>query len=229
MSHYSPITSALAEEVARLADKLRGDAEEFKEMYRRLCVHWGGENWQKSQFERIFRHVRNEIIPIMVSRGVEKQFARSFCSGAENCLITGAPFKFRSKSPEALYTAKKIVDADRTDVSVTKKWEAALSKVAKDKRDEKARREVETGQRSAVHNSLLDLPHPNPGEDPVAFRLRYLNNLIAFSESGAVAAFLDGEDETANAVQDIAERARKAVQRHDKVKFGPAIRARKSA
>lgn len=205
------IPSDLADRVATNAKRLKEDTDDFKELYRDLCVHWGGPTWHKSQFEKIFRHIRSEITPIMEAAGHQRQYIRSFCCGAENCLITDAPFKFYKRSPETLFAAKKIVDQDNSDRKTEDKWRHAFVQI------EKQKRELEQGRRSGVKTSLMDFPLRDDGEDTVTYRCRVLQRIKSFMESGEARQDLDGDDHTAAALESIYSIACKALDRQEKM------------
>jgi hypothetical protein len=76
------VSDQLQDQVKRL--KQAGD--EFLQTYKHLCVHFGGEQWQKEPSELISHRVRSEVIPVMEQAGMDPQAVQGFCSWAERLI-----------------------------------------------------------------------------------------------------------------------------------------------
>jgi hypothetical protein len=81
------IPNELAKQVQMEVKHLKEEQDKFLETYRRLCVHFGGPEWQKEEIEVVMHHVRREVIPIMEQAGLEHQAVQALCSWAEKLLL----------------------------------------------------------------------------------------------------------------------------------------------
>ena len=61
--------------------------DKFRETYRQLCLHYGGERWQK-EIETLFHQVRREVIPLMEEAGLDHHSVQALCSRAERLVLT---------------------------------------------------------------------------------------------------------------------------------------------
>jgi hypothetical protein len=80
------ITSELAEQVRTEVKRLKELQDQFLLTYKRLCIQDGGPQWRK-EIEKVFHHVRREVIPIMEQAGVEPNAVQALCSWAEKLLM----------------------------------------------------------------------------------------------------------------------------------------------
>jgi hypothetical protein len=81
------IPAELAEQVRSEIKRLQGAADGFLKTYQQLCVHHGGQQWQKDASERVFHQVRLEVIPIMEQLGMDPTTIQALCSWAERVLM----------------------------------------------------------------------------------------------------------------------------------------------
>ena len=81
------IPNDLAEQVRTEVQSLKNAQDQFLQTYKRLCVHYGGAEWQKKKIDRTFHEVRREIIPIMDQAGLEQQAIQALCSWAEKLAL----------------------------------------------------------------------------------------------------------------------------------------------
>jgi hypothetical protein len=81
------ITQDLTEQLRLEVKRLKEVQEQFLVTYTRLCVHHGGEKWREKEIERVFHHVRKEIIPIMEQAGMEPKAVQALCSWAETLIM----------------------------------------------------------------------------------------------------------------------------------------------
>ena len=82
------IPNELAEQLRAEVTSLKELQSKFLQTYKRLCVHDGGPEWRKAPIEKVFHHVRKEIIPIMEQAGMDHQEVQALCSWAEKLVKT---------------------------------------------------------------------------------------------------------------------------------------------
>jgi hypothetical protein len=81
------IPKDLAEQVRTEGRRLKEEQERFLQIYKQLCIHCGGPEWQKAQIEVVFHHVRSEVIPILEQVGMDDKSVQALCSWAEKLLL----------------------------------------------------------------------------------------------------------------------------------------------
>ena len=80
------IPNELAEQVRSEIKRLKDAQDDFLKTYQRLCIHHGGQEWQRAESEMVFHRVRGEVIPIMEQLGMDHQSVQALCSWAERLL-----------------------------------------------------------------------------------------------------------------------------------------------
>lgn len=81
------IPKELADQVRTEVQQLKHVQDKFRETYRQLCLHFGGERWQK-EIETLFHQVRREVIPLMEEAGLDHHSVQALCSWAERLVLT---------------------------------------------------------------------------------------------------------------------------------------------
>jgi hypothetical protein len=81
------IPQELADQVRSQVQSLKQVQDQFLQTYKRLCVHFGGAEWQKKKIDRTFHEVRREVIPIMEQAGLEHAGIQALCSWAEKLAL----------------------------------------------------------------------------------------------------------------------------------------------
>jgi hypothetical protein len=212
---YQPLGENDCEIQAGLAKRFKAGVDDFKENYRKLCEKFAGVDWQRCNFQNLFRHIHDQIVPIWVEAGHEKKIVEALCSGAESCLVTGAPFKFYRRSPEKL--AKAALMLSTVEKASLERWEQAFVKIAKDKQIAKEEGKLRLGLTNGIRQSLHDLPLKDKNEDPIAYRVRVLYTLKAFLTADVSRSdLLCGEDDTAIALDNILGIVLKTLERREK-------------
>ena len=81
------ITPELAEQVKSEVERLKKAQDEFLQTYKKLCVSFGAEEWEKARVEIVFHRVRREIIPIMERSGMDHAAVQALCKWAEQLVM----------------------------------------------------------------------------------------------------------------------------------------------
>lgn len=81
------IPEDLAEQVRAEVKRLKEVQDQFLQTYKRLCDHYGGPDWRKSQMEMVFHRTRKEVIPIMEQSGLDPLSVQALCSWAEKLAL----------------------------------------------------------------------------------------------------------------------------------------------
>ena len=62
------IPSELAEQIRDEVKSLKEGQDRFLQTYKRLCVHFGGPEWQRKDVETVFRLVKQRDFPAYACR-----------------------------------------------------------------------------------------------------------------------------------------------------------------
>jgi hypothetical protein len=81
------IAQELTDQLRTEIKRLKESQDKFVPIYKQLCVHHGGPNWQKQEIEMVFHRVRGEVIPIMQQAGLDPKSSQALCSWAEKLLM----------------------------------------------------------------------------------------------------------------------------------------------
>jgi hypothetical protein len=212
--NFPALSDELFSSFVQAAKHIKDGQGMFLEVYRRACIYFGSEDWIKSNYEQIFLHVRKQITPKLRQEPIcwDTADITKHCSGAERCLMTGAPWKFYSTNPKTLKAAHQIVKEDnRPGVSIKTKWDNAISRVQKEASEARARAKEEDRLLNSTQEALISLPMRSPGEDAIAFRVRVIERIKMYMETPAVRDDLKGDDMTATVLKKIHRAAVKAL------------------
>jgi hypothetical protein len=81
------IPSELAEQIRDEVKSLKEGQDRFLQTYKRLCVHYGGPEWQRKDVETVFHNVRKEIIPVMERAGMDRKEVQALCAWAAKLVM----------------------------------------------------------------------------------------------------------------------------------------------
>ncbi len=76
------LTNELAQEARREVQRLKEVHDAFLQTYKKLCLHFGGPDWQK-KMEMVFHRVRQEMVPLMEQAGMDAKEVQAVCAWAE--------------------------------------------------------------------------------------------------------------------------------------------------
>jgi hypothetical protein len=77
------LTNELAQEARQGVQRLKEVHDAFLQTYKKLCMHFGGADWQKKKLEMVFHRVRQEIVPLMEQAGMDPKEVQALCAWAE--------------------------------------------------------------------------------------------------------------------------------------------------
>jgi hypothetical protein len=85
------VPQELAEQLRAGVKTLKQGQEKFLQIYKQLCLHYGGPQWHQKDVETVFYNVRREIIPLMEQAGMDRNSVQALCAWAAKLAVEQQP------------------------------------------------------------------------------------------------------------------------------------------